>query len=49
MRLGLGVVIDCGCGVFGVSPGLFCGAFDLVGDACVGQFLVADGFADAAV
>ncbi len=35
------------CGIFCVAPGLFCGAFDLLGGAGVGEFLIADCFADA--
>ena len=47
-RTGFGslVVMDRFGGVPGLAPGFFGCAFDLVAYACVGEFLVAGGFAD---
>ena len=41
------VIVNDGCGVFCVAPGFLGDAFDLLGCASVGEFLVADCFADA--
>src|ERR1700722_15872966 len=46
VEVGAVIVVNFGCGVFCFAPGLFGGAFDLIGYTRVSELLITDSLAD---